>query len=168
MKRNLMNKKVAIIIAGTALGLTGCGSNAAQQNAPAEQATTEETVQEAETTQQEVTTEDIGEEKSDYIEDTVISTDHFTLTIPDEFKGKFLAQVNGNEISIFDKACNEAGFNGFVFSVIADKNKEVLPGGMYTKVGELADTDGNICDICMSYASEVQWDYNAYDEMPED
>ncbi len=163
-----MNKKVAILIAGTALGLTGCGSNALVQDASADEATTEETVQEAETTQQEATAEDHAEEKSDYIEDTVISTDLFTLTIPDEFKGKFLAQVNGNEISIFDKTCNEAGFNGFVFSVIADKDKEVLPGGMYIKVGELADTDGNICNICMSYASEVQWDYNAYEEMPED
>jgi hypothetical protein len=164
-----MNKKVALLmITGTTLGLTACGTGTPMQDTSAEQASSTESVQEESDPLQEETAEDLTEEKSDYIEDTVLSTDLFTLTIPDEFKGKFLAQIVGNEIYIYDKASNEAGFGGFVFSVIADKDKQILAGGMYTKVGELAAADGNIYDVCMSTPSEVQWDYTASEEMPED
>ena len=149
-----MKNKITLLLIGSLLGLTAC--NVSVEVTPPDQQTQ--------------VAEDTQEEKSpdSFTEDTVISTDLFTLTVPDEFKGKFLAQAVGNEIFIYDKECYNDGFGGFVFSVIVDKDDEVLAGGMYTKVGEYDTSDGQVYDVCKSYASEVQWDYNKYDEMPED
>ena len=150
---------------GVMFGLTACGTQQAAE-APAQQ------TQEASETAPEAApeaAEDIGneQEQGEYIEDTVISTDLLTITIPDEFKGKVLAKVDGNEICIYDKASVDAGFNGFVFSVIVDTDKSVVAGGMYTKVGEYETPDAQFYDVCRGYASEVTWDYNL-PEMPED
>ena len=165
-----MKKKAALLILGTALALTACGSKADVSGSEAQPESTQstESAQETSESSTESSLEDLTEENAEYTEDTVLSTDLFTLTIPDEFKGKFLAQVNGNEISVYDKENNEAGFGGFAFSVIADKDYEIIAGGLYTKVGEIAAADGNIYNVCMRYSSDVQWDFNASDEMPKD
>ena len=148
---------------GVMVGLTACGT---QQAATETVDQTTETVETTETAQEQ--TENTAEtEQGEYVEDTVLSTDLFTVTIPDEFKGKFLAQINGDEIYVYDKASNEAGFGGFVFSVVADRNKDYVAGGMYTKVGEIASADA-YCDVLKSGPSDVQWDYTVSEEMPED
>ena len=107
-----MKRRLALLMIGVMFGLTACGT---QQSA---EAPTEQTQEASETAPE--AAEDTGneQEQGEYIEDTVISTDLLTITIPDEFKGKVLAKVDGNEICIYDKASVDAGFNGFVFSVI--------------------------------------------------
>ena len=68
---NIMNKKVALLmITGTTLGLTACGTGTPMQDTSAEQASSTESVQEESEPLHEETAEDLTEEKSDYIEDT--------------------------------------------------------------------------------------------------
>ena len=43
-----------------------------------------------------------SDEEVNYVEDTVLSTDLYTVTLPDEFKGKTRAIIDGEFISVFD------------------------------------------------------------------
>ncbi len=186
-KNNLKNGTILAMAAVMGLSIcAGCGNTAeTESSAPEaeisnEQAETEEAATETEnadeqvemeTTEEEVTeaeiTEEAAEEKPEYIEDMVISTELMTMTVPDEFEGKFYASVDGEMISIYEKSCVDDGFPGFVFSVVVDKDNSYVPGGMYTKVGELKDSAGSDFDVCVGYASEIQWDYNDPDNVPE-
>lgn len=158
-----MKRRVALLMVGAMIGLTACGSQATTQES-AEQP--KEETQAAEEVSEVVAEPAQGQE--DYIEDTVLSTDLLTVTIPDEFKGKFQAKIDGNEIFVYDKASNEAGFGGFVFSVISNVDKGVVAGGMYTKIGEVETPTGEFYDVLTSGPSDVQWDYTTNEEMPED
>ncbi|MBE5845331.1 MAG: hypothetical protein E7302_14360 [Butyrivibrio sp.] len=181
MNKNTAKKGLTLAMA-TLMGMSvcaGCGNKDTQPEAPVEsevaaseevvteetnETVTEETATEEETTE---TTDDTQETQAEYVEDNVLTTDLMVVTIPDELKGKFYATINGEEISIFDKECVDDGYPGFVCSIIVDKDNEYVPGGMVTKVGELVTSDGNIYNVCRGYASEVQWDYNKYEDMPE-
>ncbi len=158
-----MKKRILSLMIGVMLVFTACGIEVSVPEAAKEQEETEQTEGEPSETAAEP-----EQDKEDYLEDTVLSTDLLTLTIPDEFKGKFLAKIEGDEICVYDKASNEAGYGGFVFSVIANADKDITAGGMYTKVGEVAAPDGEIYDVCKSGPSDVQWDYGANEDMPED
>ncbi len=149
---------------GVMFGLTACGTQQAVE-APAEQA--QETEATAEVTEQAPEAEEVSESDQDitYVEDMVLSTDLYSITMPEEFKGKFLAYINGNEISFYDKASNEAGFGGYAFSVVADVDKNYIAGGMYTKVGEILTPEGQTVDVLKGYPSDVQWDYVTYPDM---
>ncbi len=149
---------------GVMFGLTACGTQQAVE-APAEQAQETEATQEV--AEQAPETEEVSEAGEDitYVEDMVLSTDLYSITMPEEFKGKFLAYINGNEISFYDKASNEAGFGGYAFSVVADVDKNYIAGGMYTKVGEIMTSDGQFVDVLKGYPSDVQWDYVTYPDM---
>lgn len=149
---------------GVMFGLTACGTQQAIE-APAEQAQETEAAQEV--AEQAPETEEVSESDEDitYVEDMVLSTDLYSITMPEEFKGKFLAYINGNEISFYDKASNEAGFGGYAFSVVADVDKNYIAGGMYTKVGEIMTSDGQFVDVLKGYPSDVQWDYVTYPDM---
>ncbi len=149
---------------GVMFGLTACGTQQVAE-APAEQA--QETEATTEVTEQASETEEVSdfEENITYVEDMVLSTDLYSITMPEEFKGKFLAYINGNEISFYDKASNEAGFGGYAFSVVADVDKNYIAGGMYTKVGEIMTSDGQFVDVLKGYPSDVQWDYVTYPDM---
>lgn len=161
----IMKRRIALLMVGVMIGLTACGTQQIAE-APAEQ-TQEAPAAETQTAPETAENTEAVTEQGEYIEDTVISADLYTVTIPDEFKGKFLAKVDGNEISIFHKDSVEAGFSGFVFSVIVDKDNSVVAGGMYTKVGEYETSDGQFYDVCKSYASEATYDYNL-EQAPED
>lgn len=159
-----MKRRIALLMVGVMVGLTACGTQQAVE-APAEQAQETEAV--AEVTEQAPETEEVSESGEDitYVEDMVLSTDLYSITMPEEFKGKFLAYINGNEISFYDKASNEAGFGGYAFSVVADVDKNYIAGGMYTKVGEIMTSDGQFVDVLKGYPSDVQWDYVTYQDM---
>ncbi len=150
---------------GVMFGLTACGTQQVAE-APAEQAQETEAAQEvAEQAPETETAEaDLGQDIT-YVEDMVLSTDLYSITMPEEFKGKFLAYINGNEISFYDKASNEAGFGGYAFSVVADVDKNYIAGGMYTKVGEILTPEGQTVDVLKGYPSDVQWDYVTYPDM---
>lgn len=162
-----MKKQMIILLTGIMLVMSACGTG---QSPEASADTAEETTLEAAAADESASDEaddESAEENVEYVEDTVLSTDILTLTIPDEFKGKFLAIISDDEISIYDKECYEDGFAGFVFSVIANRDNEVVAGGLYTKVGEVTAADGTVYDVCMSYPSDMQWDYTKYDGAPE-
>jgi len=161
-----MKKKTVLVMMGLLLGLTACGNQEATE-------TTEQTTQTqevAENTESAQAQEESGAgtavDTTGYTEDMVLSTDLYTITVPDELKGKFYALVDGEEISFYDKETVDAGWPGFAFSVIASDG-EVIAGGMYTKVGELETSDGKFMDICKSYPSDVQWDYTKSEQAPE-
>ena len=97
-----MKKKAAVVMIGIVLGLTACGKQAAEAPAEQEVQVAEETKEEA--AEAEVTEQAAEAEQEELIEDTVISSDLLTITIPDEFKGKTLAKVDGHEIYVYDKA----------------------------------------------------------------
>ncbi|MCR4589300.1 MAG: hypothetical protein K5668_00580 [Lachnospiraceae bacterium] len=170
-----MKKKVIIILFGIMICIAACGSQQTAQ-APEQQATEAAQKEVAETAvESEAAAEaeavdqtDEAEEQPNYVEDMVLSTDLITVTVPEEFKGKFLAVVDGESIDFYDKASNESGFGGHAFSVVVDKDKDIMPGGMYKKVGELATSQGERYDVCKGYPSDVQWDYTASDQMPDD
>jgi hypothetical protein len=159
-----MKRRIALLMVGVMFGLTACGTQQAVE-APAEQAQETEATQEV--AEQAPETEEVSEAGEDitYVEDMVLSTDLYSITMPEEFKGKFLAYINGNEISFYDKASNEAGFGGYAFSVVADVDKNYIAGGMYTKVGEIMTSDGQFVDVLKGYPSDVQWDYVTYPDM---
>ncbi len=149
---------------GVMFGLTACGTQQVAE-APAEQAQeTEAATEVAEQAPEKEVVSDF-EENITYVEDMVLSTDLYSITMPEEFKGKFLAYINGNEISFYDKASHEAGFGGYAFSVVADVDKNYIAGGMYTKVGEIMTSDGQFVDVLKGYPSDVQWDYVTYQDM---
>ena len=158
-------KKNLIILLGVLLGLTACGrEQITEQTEEKPDTVIEETIS--------VANEEIAEEKNydqvNYVEDMVLSTDLMTIKMPDEFEGKFRAIIDDEFIGVFDKECNEAGFGGHVFSLVVDKNKDIIPGGMFTKVGEVETSEGERYNVCIGYPSEVQWDYTIYSDMPEE
>lgn len=99
-------------------------------------------------------------------ENGVLSNGLFTITMPKEVEGTYLAYATDNRISVYEKSANEAGFGGFTFSVEAYKEPSEYAGGMDTKVGEMTTADGTVYDVTRSYPSDVQWDYTKGDEMP--
>ena len=161
-----MKKKTVLIMMGLLLGLTACGNQKTTETT--EQTTqTQEVAENTESVQaQEESGAGTAVDTTGYTEDMVLSTDLYTITVPDEFKGKFYALVDGEEISFYDKETVDAGWPGFAFSVIVSDG-EVIAGGMYTKVGELETSDGKFMDICKSYPSDVQWDYTKSEQPPE-
>ncbi|WP_044957546.1 hypothetical protein [Butyrivibrio sp. LC3010] len=98
--------------------------------------------------------------------DGKISNEFMSITMPKELEGTYLAYTNDNEINIYEKEGHDDGYGGFVFGIcLADNYGEY--GGMRTKIGELTDADGKLHHVLLSFASEVQWDYTKYEEVPE-
>ncbi len=167
-----MKKRLAIAATGLglAIALTACGQTETPAEAPAAEITETPAADtdSAETTNTETAdTAEAAAVPEGYVEDMVISNDLITLTMPDELAGKFYASVDGDMITIYDKACVDEGFPGLVFQVGVDKDNTLIPGGMYTKVGELSSSDGNLYNVVRGFASEAQWDYEKYDDVPE-
>ena len=92
--------------------------------------------------------------------DTIIKNKLFSITLPEELKGSYEAQISKNSISIFDKSSKEAGFGGYAFGIIAYKKPAghaMMPGGR--KIGELVSRWGTIYDMVLSQPTDVQYDY---------
>ena len=84
--------------------------------------------------------------------------EHFKLTMPEELNGTYDAEVEGDSISIYDKA-NRENNGGYVFSVSAYKETaQWADGNMITKVGELETADGTVYDMVLEQPSDVQYD----------
>ena len=111
---------------------------------------------------------DVSEDRQEITADEngVLSNGLFTITMPKETEGTYLAYATDNRISVFEKAANEAGFGGFTFSVEAYKEPSEYAGGMDMKVGEMTAADGTVYDVTRSYPSDMQWDYNKSEDMP--
>ena len=89
-----------------------------------------------------------------------ISNSLFSLTLPSEMKGKFIAQKKKDSIAIYDKTSKDEGFDGLAFGIIAFKNPAehaMMPGGK--KIGELTDKKGTLYDIVLNFPTDVQYNY---------
>ncbi len=95
-----------------------------------------------------------------------VSNPMFSLTLPKEMKGKFVAEKGKDNIRIFDKTSKEEGFGGYAFGVIAfkePKDHAMMPGGR--KIGELKDKKGVLYDMVLDFPTDVQYNYTK--EKPE-
>ncbi|MCR5024600.1 MAG: hypothetical protein K6A90_09755, partial [Lachnospiraceae bacterium] len=127
-----MKRKTAFLILGMTIALAACGSQQAAKEPAGQEAATAEQVVTAETKETEAAAEDSAteeaveeyEDDTNYVEDMELSTDLLTITVPEEFKGKFLAAIDGEYISFYDKESHESGFGGYAFSVVVDKDKD--------------------------------------------
>lgn len=159
-----MKRRVVVVSMGAMLALAACGQTQAPEEITSGSVTVISEDRPA-TSNGPVVAVQNKEALDGYLEDTVLSTDLITLTVPEEFKGTFYGKIEGDTISIYDKGCVDAGFPGLVFSLVADKDDSIIPGFMHTKVGEVETSDGETVSVLRGYPSEVQWDYNA--EEPE-
>ena len=98
--------------------------------------------------------------------DGVVSNGFISITMPAEAAGTYLAYSYEDDINIYDKESNEAGFGGFTFGVAATEDYSKYSDGS-TKIGELTEKDGKLYHIVLSFPTDVQWDITKNDEMPE-
>ena len=92
--------------------------------------------------------------------DITIKNRLFSITLPDEFKDTYEAQIQKDKIIIFDKSSKEAGFGGYAFGILAYKKPSahaMMPGGR--KIGELTTRFGTLYDIVLAQPTDVQYDY---------
>ena len=189
-----MKKKMCLMVLGAAVMLTACageknaeGSNTAPgEDSVATEVTaddaadtaqtqaSEENAENAENSEAEAEAENTEEYSDefkaadlDYVEDMILSTELITVNMPEEFKGKFYAVVDKDQISFYDKATVDEGFPGYVFSIVTSDDNGIYVGGMFTKEGEVISSDGKFYNVSVGHASEVQWDYTKSEEMPE-
>ncbi len=147
-----MKKRVLamMLVSVMAVSLAACGTSKTKT----EEGATESTTETAETS----TTATEGD---------VVSNDLFAITLPAECTDKYVAEVTDTGIMIYDKESKEANFGGFTFGVTAYENPKDHATDMEIKMGELTTTDGVVYDITMSQPSDVQYDYENNEEMPE-
>ena len=131
-------------------------------------ASTEQTSVESTENQQAV--EEIGETETatsdtpDY--SNVFSNKYFEITIPDNVASLSEVEVEDDLINIYDKESKDAGFGALILTLWAVPVPREYAGGPYEKIGELTTNDGQLCDMVVGHATEIQWDYNV-EEMPE-
>jgi hypothetical protein len=179
MRREKMKKHVLFLtLLGCAAVMAGCGKEVASQpNASGEATSIEEPTVPKSATQEnssapsaEVTvTEDEWEIDYGQVltpdENGRVSNGFISMQIPVELEGTYIAYGYDKDINIYEKEAHESGFSGFVFGVCAATNYEDY-GGMRTKVGELTDADGKLYHVLKSYPSDVQWNFEKYDDVP--
>ena len=99
----------------------------------------------------------------------IVKNDLFAIYIPSKFSGQYIANINRESISIYDKELKKEGFGGFVFSINAIEDPEnyaIHPGAK--KLGELERSTfkGKYYDLVRIRPTEIQYDFNKYDEAP--
>ena len=179
-----MNKKImALITAIIMISLTACAAAPAQAPAPA---TAEDTAA-ADASSEAVDESDIGDtadaaDDEDYIDeedsepkaeeitpdaDGNLSNGFITITMPKDTQGLYIALATDHSIGIYDKEQRDDGFGGYVFSVQTYAEPDQYAGGLDIKYGEMTDQDGQVYDVTVMEATDVQWDYEKYSEMPD-
>ena len=147
----MKNKGIALIICSMLL-LSACGADKADNAQETKTTETQATENTAENTA-------AGEK---------ISNKLFEITMPADLEGVYVSDVKDDQITIYHKESKDAGFDGMVFTIWARPLPSEFAGGPYTKKGELTDADGKRYEVVLGQATEVQWDYEKYTEMPDD
>lgn len=180
----MMKKKIVLFVAGSALLLSACGSADTPSTAPETAAAVESSAAETAAASQEAGSAAPGAESAspesessssggETIESKEVAPDansrisngFFSITMPKDLEGTYTALCSDSDIEIYDKACRDAGFGGFVFGAcITDDYSKY--GGMRKKIGELTGKDGRFYHVLISEPSDVQWDYTKIDEPP--
>ena len=94
-----------------------------------------------------------------------VSCPLFSVTLPADTD--YVVENNETCISVYDKEAKEGGFGGWAFSIEAYEDPSDYSGLMERKIGELKASDGKIYDITVIYASDIQYDYEKYTDIPE-
>lgn len=159
---------IALILTCCMAGLSACNVNVNVNNNKDTAAEKTEDVSDA--SEDSTETEDAGEDSDVRTlmadADGVLSVGMFSLTMPKDTEGSYIAFATDNSISICDKASNEDGFGGYVFSVEAYGEPDDYAGGLGIKKGEI-HTGDSIYDVIVTEATDVEWDYEKYQEMPD-
>ncbi len=162
-----MNKKTVILLAACMLTLSACKRVDVQVDASpaADEVPADDTVSSDEVVTVDEYEEVMNGEEKAPDENGKISNGFMSITMPDDLKGTYIAYVTDSDIEIYEKEGREAGFGGFVFGVTVTDDPDQY-GGMRIKIGELTDADGKLYHVLYYVASEVQWDYEKYTDMP--
>ncbi len=155
MKKRL----IALILACCMISLSACNVNV---NVNSNGAASESAAEESDT--QDAEESDVKPLEPDA--DGVLSNGMFTVTMPKDTEGTYIAFGSDNGITICDKDAHDSGFGGFVFSIDAYGEPDDYAGGLGVKKGEIHSGD-TIADVIVTEASDVQWDYEKYQEMPD-
>ncbi len=153
-----MKNKVFTILTCSMLLLSACGANNTDNSVDTETAGEAESA-ETQTTEDEVKAAETGE---------VLSNSLFSITMPADLEGIYEAEVEDQQITLYHKESKDAGYNGMAYTIWAREMPPEFYGGPYMKKGELTDADGTRYEVVIGYATEVQWDFEKYAEMPED
>ncbi len=166
-----MKQKIAFVLVGTMLVLSGCTQKNEVVENPAQTGTSEQSTEDAQEKEEapaesseessETTSEDVAQGTSTY------SNNYFEITIPEDLAGIVDVEISDDRIDVFHKESKDAGFGGLELSVWAVARPKEYAGGPYEKIGELSNENAEIFDMVRGYPTEIQWDYNLED-MPED
>lgn len=152
-----MKKRVlAFLLVSSMLAMTACGSNTAQESNEAETA--------AENVSENIEAEDVPAA----VDGIEVSNGIFKLTMPAEFDGKFVSETTDDTISIYHKESYDDEFGGLVFTVWAQQMPSDPPNSFYTKFGEMKRNNGIEYSMKIAYPTDVQWNYEKYEDVPED
>lgn len=149
-----MYKKVFALFASSLILLSACGTNNTASSNSVELSNNNETTEKAEDASTQA--------------DIEISNSLFSITIPAEFQDIYDSEVTDDKITIYHKEYKEEGFGGMAFTIWARPFPSEMAGGPYVKQGELTDADGNKYEVMLGFATELQWNMEESEEMPED
>lgn len=169
-----MKKKImAFLITGCIVAIAGCGgaNTTADPQADTSEDTTVDNTEDSTadaasednyTDDQEITAKELQPDA-----DGVLSNGLFSITMPKDTEGIYVAYGTDDGIEICDKEAREDGYGGFVFSVQAYSEPEQYAGGLDVKIGEMTDPDGKIYDVTITHPTDLQWDIEKSDKEPE-
>ena len=100
-----------------------------------------------------------------FIAGETVSCPLFSVTLPADTD--FVVETNETSISVYDKEAKESGWGGWAFTIEAYEDPADYSGIMERKIGELKAADGKIYDITVIYASDIQYNYEKYSDIPE-
>lgn len=103
-------------------------------------------------------------DKEEQPKNVIANNDLFSIEFPEGVNVAY--ETDKNSIYVYEKDFKNTEFGGFVFDVKLYENPFDYAGGLDMKVGEIT-INNKLYDVVMSYASEIQWDYNEYEDMPE-
>ncbi len=161
----IMKKKIiALLLAGCMAATAGCGGTeaATKPAGDAAEESTAEAASEEYSDGQETTAKELKADANG-----VLSNGLFSITMPKDTEGIYVAYGTDDSIEICDKEASESGFGGFVFSIQGYADPEEYSGGLDVKKGEMTDSKGTIYDITVVDPTDVQWDFEKSDKMPD-
>ncbi|MCR5674076.1 MAG: hypothetical protein K6G16_00045 [Lachnospiraceae bacterium] len=83
----------------------------------------------------------------------------FAIVMPAELSGLFETEITADSIYVYDKAARATIYDGFVFGISAYAEPSDYAGmPSSTKIGELTDKSGRLCDMILSHPTEIQVD----------
>ncbi len=94
-----------------------------------------------------------------------VSCPMFSLTLP--AGTEYVVENDKTGISIYDKEAKESNWGGWAFTVEAYEDPADYNGMMERKIGELKGSDGKIYDVTVIFASDIQYNYEKYNDIPE-